>query len=69
MCVKQSLKSPMWQKFSHIFCNDKKVQHVVSYIISRKCIHTHDTHEEVQISSNTNAKLANPSSPVSSQLK
>lgn len=26
----------MWQKFSHIFCHDKKVKHVVSYIISKQ---------------------------------
>jgi hypothetical protein len=33
------------------------------------CIHTRDTNEKVQISSNTDTKLAKPPSPVLSQLK
>jgi hypothetical protein len=44
MCVKQSLNSPVWQKFSHIFCRDKKVKHVASYIISKK-VYSHTWHK------------------------
>jgi len=44
MCVKQSLNSPIWQKFSHIFCRDKKVKHVASYIISKK-VYSHTWHK------------------------
>lgn len=34
----------MWQKISHIFCHDKKVKHVVSFIISKK-VYSHTGHK------------------------